>query len=247
MTRVGTVLSLGDPALAELAATPFDFVWIDLEHGALGPADVPPLAIAAQATGAAALARVPSWDSPLIAPLLDAGVDGIVAPRVESAAEAAAFAASLRYPPNGTRGFGPRRAGGYGRIADFARCDGARVECVVQIESPPGVEAAEGIASAPGVDAVVVGCADLALALDAPGDLGAPLLRAACDRVAAAAHGADVQFGIAAGGPPELVAELAAGRAQIVLYGADVRIYAGAVDGAVAALDRALGGARAAA
>ena len=46
---VGTVLTLPDVALAELSASAFDFVWIDMEHGALGCADVQALAIAARA------------------------------------------------------------------------------------------------------------------------------------------------------------------------------------------------------
>jgi 4-hydroxy-2-oxoheptanedioate aldolase len=247
MTQIGTVLSLADPALAELAATPFDFVWLDLEHGALGPRDVPGLAIAVQSTGAAALARVPAWDSDVLTPLLDAGVDGVVAPRVEHPDEALAFARRLRYPPLGDRGFGPRRAGRYGRTSGFVGSASARVQCVVQIESPAGVESAAAIAATDGVDAVVVGCADLSLALDVPGDLTSPALRAACDRVAEAASAAGVAFGIAAGGSAEQLAALADGRADLVLHSADVRLYAAAVDAAVERLERALGGARAAA
>jgi 2-dehydro-3-deoxyglucarate aldolase/4-hydroxy-2-oxoheptanedioate aldolase len=242
VTRIGTVLSLADVALAELAAVPFDFVWLDLEHGALGPADAQAMAIAVQATGASAYARVPHWRSDLVGPLLDAGLDGIVAPRVEDAGAASTFARRLRYAPAGDRGYGPRRAGGYGRSAGFLRSDAARVECIVQVESPAGVEAAEAIAAADGVDAVVVGCADLSLALDVPQDLSAPPLREACDRVAAAARRAGIRFGIAAGGDVEAVAALAGERADMVLYSADVRLYAAAVDATAARLESALAG-----
>ena len=60
MTRLGTVLSIGDPVMAELAAQAFDVLWIDLEHGALSARDAQVLALAVQSTGAQALVRVPS-------------------------------------------------------------------------------------------------------------------------------------------------------------------------------------------
>jgi len=50
---LGTVLTVPAVALAELVSEPLDFVWIDLEHGALDPADVQPLGVAARAAGCA--------------------------------------------------------------------------------------------------------------------------------------------------------------------------------------------------
>src|SRR6185312_2834466 len=110
--------------------------------------------------------RLPHAGSELLGPVLDAGVDGVVAPRVDDAATARALVARLRYPPAGTRGFGPRRAGDYGRSGPISP-----VTCTVQIESPAGVAAAADIAAVDGVDAIVLGCADLTRALDAPQDL----------------------------------------------------------------------------
>ncbi|MEA2283354.1 MAG: hypothetical protein QOK21_3961 [Solirubrobacteraceae bacterium] len=237
MTQVGTVLSLGDVALAELAGAALDFAWIDLEHGALGLRDAQALAIALAASGCAAHARVPSIDSELLGPLLDAGVDGVVAPRVDTADQARRLAARLAYPPTGRRGFGPRRAGGYGRVGRFWDSDAARVSCTVQIESLAGVAACAEIAAVEGIDALVVGCSDLALALDAPGRLDDPDMRECVDAVADACARAEVAFGLAAGGEPDALAELSGGRAQLVVYSADVRLYAGAVDAAVRSLE----------
>jgi 4-hydroxy-2-oxoheptanedioate aldolase len=237
VTRIGTVLSLGDVALAELAGAALDFAWIDLEHGALGLRDAQALAIALAASGCAAHVRVPSVDSELVGPLLDAGVDGIVAPRVDTAEQARRLAARLAYPPRGSRGFGPRRAGDYGRVGRFWDADGARVSCTVQIESLGGVVACAEIAAVEGVDAVVVGCSDLALALDVPGQLDDPAVRDGIDAVADGCARAGVAFGLAGGGDPGALAELAGGRAELVVYSADVRIYAGAVDAAVRSLE----------
>jgi 4-hydroxy-2-oxoheptanedioate aldolase len=247
VTRLGTVLSVAEPALAEMAAAALDFVWIDLEHGALTVRDAQALAIAARAGGCEAHVRLPCCDSELLGAVLDAGVDGVVAPRVESAAEAAAFVARLRHPPAGSRGFGPRRAGGYGRVPAFWASAEAQVECTVQIETPAGVEAARAIARTDGVDTVVLGCADLSLALGVPQQLDAPALVDAARRVADEVVRADRWFGVAAGGDPRPIAALAAGRADLLLFSADVRLYAAAVDEAVSALRAVLEAAHAAA
>jgi 4-hydroxy-2-oxoheptanedioate aldolase len=241
MTRIGTVISLPDIALAELAGAALDFAWIDLEHGALSLRDAQALAIALAAAGCEAHVRLPGSDSELLGPVLDAGVDGVVAPRVDDADAARRMVRRLRYPPAGTRGFGPRRAGAYGRAASDA------VACSVQIESPAGVDAAAEIAAVEGVDAIVLGCSDLSMALDAPGDLSGRALAAAVDHVAAAAARAGARFGVAAGGPREEVAALAAGRADHVVFSADVRLYSGAIDAAMETLTTALEDARAAA
>jgi 4-hydroxy-2-oxoheptanedioate aldolase len=245
MTRVGTVLSLPDPVLAELASRALDFAWIDLEHGALSPRDAQVLALAVQSTGADAYVRLPSARAECLTAVLDAGIDGVVVPRVESAAEAAALARRLDYPPAGSRGFGPRRAGGYGRTPGYASSSAARVRCLLQIESEAGVDAAREIAATPGVDALVLGCADLALELGVPGRLDTPDLVLAVERVADAAQAAGVGFGIAGSGDAEGLAALAAGRAESVVLGADVRLYASGVDGPVERLREALEAVRA--
>jgi 4-hydroxy-2-oxoheptanedioate aldolase len=243
VTRVGTVISLPDVALAELAGMALDFAWIDLEHGALSVRDAQALAIALTAAGCEAHVRLPHAGSDLLGPLLDAGVDGIVAPRVDDAETARRLVERLRYPPAGTRGYGPRRAGDYGRPGAPI----APVTCTVQIESPAGVAAAVEIAAVDGVDALVLGCADLTQALDAPQDLSSRALAEAVDRVAVAAAASGRRFGLAAGGDSSEVAALAAGRADDVVFSADVRVYSRAIDAAMDGLATALEGAHAAA
>jgi 4-hydroxy-2-oxoheptanedioate aldolase len=235
--EIGTVLSLPGAALAELAGSALDFAWIDLEHGALGPGDVQEMAVGLAAAGCAAHVRVPSSDAECLGAVADAGVDGVVVPRVESALQARAVVARLRYPPAGVRGFGPRRAARYGRTGAFWAAPESRVQCTVQIESPAGVSAAGEIAAVDGVDAVIVGCSDLSLELDAPQDLRAPRLRSAVADVAAAASRAGVRFGLAAAGDVEAIADLAAGGADLIVYATDARIYSAAIDAAAESLE----------
>jgi 2-keto-3-deoxy-L-rhamnonate aldolase RhmA len=227
---LGTVVTVPDPALAELVASAFDFAWIDLEHGALDIGDVPALAIGLRAGGAAALVRLPCWDTERLSPVLDAGVDGVVAPRVESPAEAEALVRRLRFPPSGSRGFGPRRDGAYGR-----RSPTERPLCVVQVESAAACAGAEAIAAVEGVDAIVVGTADLAYDVGRPGDAADASFRAAVEAARRGADAAGVAFGVASG-DAALIGELAAPTGSVGVISVDVRLYAGAVDSARHAL-----------
>lgn len=237
---VGTVLSFPGTALTELASGPFDFVWIDLEHGALTVQEMQNMAIGAKATGCAALARLPRYDAECLTAVLDAGLDGVVAPHVETASEAAEFVKLLRYPPVGTRGFGPRRAGAYGRGADTWKAAHSTLACLVQIETAQGLAAVEEIAAVSGINTIVVGCADLSFALGTPLDVTSAPMTAAIRRVQAAASRAGIASGIAASGDPDVIAQLVSEASTMVVYSADVRIYSRAIDSAAQSIFAAL-------
>ena len=121
-----------------------------------------------------------------------------------------------------------------------AASNGTGLACVVQIETAAAVENAPEIAAVDGVDAVVVGCSDLSLDLGTPGELESTPLLAAVRQVQRAAAGAGIASGIAAHGPAKALVRLLAGRSTIVVYGSDVRMYARAVDDAVAGLSGVL-------
>jgi 4-hydroxy-2-oxoheptanedioate aldolase len=235
---VGTVLTLPGATTAELLAEPFDVVWIDLEHGALGPLDAQELMLGAQAAGAHALVRLPADAHALQRAMLDAGADGVVLAGVEDAATAEAACAGTVHPPEGTRGWGPRRLALRRRSAGAGRLPLVRPSVWAQVENAPGVERAAQIAAVPGIDALVVGTADLSFALGVPLDNAAPALVDAVARVRVAADGAGIAFGIAGaldGAPPALLAG-----ASILVHSTDARLCAGAVDGAAAWLRTAL-------
>jgi 2-keto-3-deoxy-L-rhamnonate aldolase RhmA len=219
--RVGTVLSLPGALVAEIVGRHFDVVWVDLEHGALGRRDMQDAVIGVQASGAAAYVRVPLAES--FAAILDAGADGIVVPQVESAVQAREAVDRLRLAPAGSRGFGPRR---------LAVRPGPDVPaCVVQIETARGVEAAPDVARVEGLEALVVGCADLSYDLGEPLRFEARSLRAALATVGDAAESAGVAFGVA-GMPPAGVPE----RAGLAIIGSDIRIFDAALAEAAACL-----------
>jgi 2-keto-3-deoxy-L-rhamnonate aldolase RhmA len=222
---VGTVLTLPGAATAELLAEPFDLVWLDLEHGALGPRDAQDMLVGAQATGAFGLVRLPADAFGLMAAVLDAGADGLVLADVGSADVARAAIDRVTHPPAGSRGWGPRRLSLRGRSHG---ADPVRPSIWVQIESRHGVENIDEITRAPGVDAVVVGTADLSFALGAPLDAHADALLSAVDDVRRACAASPVAFGVAGAltaAPPELLAG-----ASILVHSTDARLSAEGVD-----------------
>ena len=184
-------LDLGSPVSAEItAASGFDAVVVDLEHGA-GDEAAARAQIAAAAGHAAVVVRVP--DGPGQAGrMLDAGADGVIVPQVGSVAEAQRAGAAVRYAGAG-RGISPfSRGNRYGAAgADFRPRADERVACIVQIERASALAAVDEIAALDDVDALLMGPADLSNDLGCELDLACePLQRAARDIGAAAVrHG----------------------------------------------------------
>jgi 2-keto-3-deoxy-L-rhamnonate aldolase RhmA len=236
---VGTVLTLPGVTAAELLAEPFDVVWIDLEHAALSRLDAQEMIIGVQAAGTRAFVRLPATAHELMTPILDAGADGIVLADVTDAVTVAAAVTAMAHPPAGTRGWGPRRLSLRGRPSADAL---PRPALWVQIESVAGIERIDDIVATPGIDAIVVGTADLSFSLGAPLDPGSAALADAIATVERASREANVTFGLA-GALDGVPAAFRAG-VSILVHSTDARLCAGAVDAAASGLRADLEGAR---
>lgn len=155
---------LPDPSVAELlAASAFDYVCVDLQHGVATFSELPEMLRAMRAAGQAPVVRVP-WNEPAaVMRAIDTGAAAVLVPMVNSGAEAALAASACRFPPTGTRSWGPM----WGDLrADGALPPGAQDEaaiCLVMVETAAGVEALDEIVRTPGVDGVYIGPNDLAL------------------------------------------------------------------------------------
>jgi 2-dehydro-3-deoxyglucarate aldolase/4-hydroxy-2-oxoheptanedioate aldolase len=87
-------------------------------------------------------------------------------PHVDTVEQARAAVASVRFPPLGSRGVGSTsRAGAWGARSqdDYLRYGQHEVVLIAQIESAVGVRNAAAIAATEGVDALLVGAADLSV------------------------------------------------------------------------------------
>jgi 2-keto-3-deoxy-L-rhamnonate aldolase RhmA len=167
---VGTWISVPDPAVIEvLAQAGFDYLLLDGEHAPINPSQLVALVLAAERRGCPVIYRVQANSADLIKAALDVGVDGLMVPMVETAAEAAAVVAAAKYPPAGRRGMGPWRASNYyWDFQSYIASANERTAVIVQIESGGAVERAAEIAAVPGIDALFVGPADLAGSLGLP-------------------------------------------------------------------------------
>lgn len=168
----GVWAGLGSPLAAELLGRAgFDWVVVDLEHGAATESELLAHLTAIEVTGAAALVRPQSGERLRVGRALDLGAAGIVVPRLDTAEQAREAVTFLRYPPDGQRGVALLTRGarlgavGHGEVAYVNR----DIVGVVQIETPSALREAEGIAAIDGVDVLFVGPADLSHSLGVPG------------------------------------------------------------------------------
>lgn len=193
---VGTMVTLPVPAVAEiLAELGFDWLFVDGEHGPLETREI--LAIL-QAVGdrAACLVRVPGAEEAPIKKALDLGAEGVIAPQVNTAEQAAAVVRFARYAPAGARGVGLARAHGYGlRFAEYLAAANGRVAVVVQAEHARAVENIESIVRVEGIDAVLLGPYDLAASLGRMGRIDDPAVTDAIEHVTTTCQAVGVPLG----------------------------------------------------
>ncbi|KIS26136.1 alpha-dehydro-beta-deoxy-D-glucarate aldolase [Arthrobacter sp. SPG23] len=218
----------GSPLVAELCAgAGLDWLLIDAEHSPNGLESVLAQLQAVRGYPVQAMVRPAVNDTVLIKQYLDLGVQNLLVPMVNSAAEAEAAVAATRYPPHGVRGVGSAlaRASRWNRIPDYLARASHTISLTVQIESEAAVAAVENILAVDGVDGIFLGPSDLAASMGGLGQQEHPEVRAAVEHCIAAAKAAGKPAGVNAFNPATARSYLAAG-AAFVLVGADVAILA---------------------
>lgn len=168
MVEVNGWLSIPDAFGAALfARAGWDSVTLDAQHGLFDERSLRDVLHALSAATPRRYVRVPWNDPALVGRALDLGADGVIAPMINSVAEAQALARAAWYPPRGQRSFGPGlsalRAGGRPYV-DYA----GDTSVWAMIETREALEAVEAVAAVDGVDGLFVGPNDLALSLGLP-------------------------------------------------------------------------------
>jgi 2-keto-3-deoxy-L-rhamnonate aldolase RhmA len=204
----------------------FDFAVVDMEHAPHSFQSAYQAIATAQAVGLYAMARLPDRSGGAVQRLLDAGIDGLLVPRVETPEIAADVTAAMAFPPLGSRGMGyTSRAARWGldSAADYLERGRNHVMRGVQIEDMGALEQIEGILAAPALNAVFIGFGDLALSSGLPGSH--PTLRGLEAKVLAAARAKGVPCGTAVQTPEEAVRCREAGY-SFVMISADTTLFA---------------------
>jgi 4-hydroxy-2-oxoheptanedioate aldolase len=157
------------PIVAEIVGRDgFPAVTLDGQHG-LWDLNAILMAIAAvRQGGAAPVVRVPVGDFATVSRVLDFGAEGIIAPMINTPADARALAAAAKYPPIGERSWGPHRATTLAGLADqtvYLREANDHVVTLAMIETRAALQNLDAIAETPGVDGLFLGPSDLSINL----------------------------------------------------------------------------------
>lgn len=225
---LGAWLSLTDPVVGELMARAgFDYLLIDTEHGAWDLIALQNMLMAFNGTNTVPIVRVPWNDHVRIKQMLDMGVEGIMAPMVRTVEECRALVRSCRYPPVGTRGFGPRRASNYYRDIDsYLAAANDAIFVMPQIEDIATVGVIDAFVAVPGIDAVAIGPNDLSGTTGLFRQNSHPTNTGAVDKIIARAKAAGVPVCLGINTKPAQQKELVARGVTILLVAADVDLIA---------------------
>ena len=202
----GCWLNLGSPLTAEIVGSAgFDWVLIDLEHGAGNEKDVLAQLQAIEQYNTAGLVRIESFNRQRIHRVLDSGAEGVMVPRIISVEEAKQFVSGLRYPPQGSRGIAKMvRATGFGKnFAEYFSTANENILGVVQIETMEALSCVDEIAALDGVDVLFIGPSDLSMALGIFGQSDHPLYKDALKATINAAKKAGKATGILIANPDD--------------------------------------------
>jgi 4-hydroxy-2-oxoheptanedioate aldolase len=190
------------PLVAEtIARAGYEAAILDSQHGMWDMASLIAGIGAVHHGGAAPGVRVPLNDYAAVSRALDCGAEAVIAPMINTVADARAFAAAAKYPPLGERSWGPLRAmplQGRTVSTDYLREANDGTLSLAMIETRTALENVDAIAATPGIDALFIGPYDLSTALSGgtAQDIDAPEVNKAIDRIADAARKAGKVPGI---------------------------------------------------
>lgn len=195
---LGVFSNTGSPAIVEMMGLAgLDFIIIDQEHG---QGDITTLMAQLQAmssTKATSIVRVPWNDKVYIKRVLDAGVEGIMVPSVETAEEARQVVSACRYPPDGVRGSGAgaARVSNYGMSKDYTKTYADNLLIAIQIETVLAVQNLEEILAVGGFDVAFIGPFDLSASAGQMGNIKHPEVAALLERAEKCIKASDKALG----------------------------------------------------
>lgn len=145
----------------------FDCAVLDWQHGAHDESSLSAAIFAASAAGKPALVRSGVELPGQAARYLDWGAAGIIAPMIDSVADAERFVQQVKFPPIGGRSWGPGRAMRLCGLngPDYLAHANSFTLAIAMIETRAGLAACADILNVEGIDGVLVGPSDLSISL----------------------------------------------------------------------------------
>lgn len=179
----------------------WDYLIFDGEHSPLTPRECEHLARVCELTGVTPIVRVPSNLPWMIGQVLDAGMQGVQIPMINSKAEAEIAARAAKYSPAGTRGLAATRAANFGQVLPFSVANhiatsNSETLVIAQVETVASVEQLPAILQVPEIDVIFVGPNDLSLSLGVPGEFQHQKVQQAFDNIISAVTKTDKALGV---------------------------------------------------
>ncbi len=209
------VVEFNTPGIGHvLKAAGADFAFLDTEHSGFGMDSLKSALRYMEAARLPMLVRVPSGEPHHIGRALDAGAEGIMVPKAESAADVEALIQAAKYPPAGERGVAlaiQHDRFTAGPVDEKFSAANARTVLAVLVETRGAVDDIDAIAALPEIDLLWIGHLDLSVSLKIPGEFDHPAFRDAVERVEAACLRHEKSLGRLIVDPTEAPALFAAG------------------------------------
>lgn len=181
---VGSWMQLPNASAAEIMGDAgYDWVAIDLEHGAFSLHQLPDMFRALELGGTLPLVRLAQGHVKDCKQALDAGAGGVIVPMVESAEELQMIKDACCWPPAGTRGVGFSRANLFGKYFKAYTKEAQAPLLVAMIENIKAVDQLDKILQVEGLDAILVGPYDLSASMGITAQFDSPTFISAMERI----------------------------------------------------------------
>ena len=208
-----------------MAASDYDWLFIDMEHNSMGVDVASQISVAAQDAGITPIVRVPDFAHHHATRVLDSGAMGIVFPHVDDADTARKLVSYCLYPPKGHRsmtGSLPQLNFEKLPIPDVATIINESMIVVIMLESPKAIDNVEEIASVSGVDVILIGTNDLCMEMGIPGDYSNSKIKEAYSKVISACKKYNKTPGMGGVYNEELMSEYINMGMRFILAGSDL-------------------------
>jgi len=199
-TAIGFRMDFASPYIVEvLGDVGFDFVYFDLEHGPMSEESCQEMIRATELAGLTPVVRVPTGDPGVTARFLDSGAMGIVFPHCNTKQDAQAAVKAVKYPPEGERGIGGRSLSlSTLSIADYIKEANKETMVIAMIEEVEALNNLSEILTVDGLDVLWVGRLDFSISSGVPGQVNAPVIQKAVNRIITEGRAAGKTVGVGA-------------------------------------------------
>lgn len=194
---IGSWMQIPHPSVAEIMGQAgYDWVAIDMEHGAVAVNQLPDLFRALELGNTLPMARVAQGHPNDCKQALDAGAGGIIVPMIESAAQLKEVRDACCWPPVGKRGVGFCRANLFGKHFDAYRQEGQSPLLVAMIENYRAIADLHAILDVEGLDAILIGPYDLSASIGLTGQFDHPEFCSIMEEIKALADANSIPAGV---------------------------------------------------